>query len=488
MGEWVLDELIAHASAHPDRTAASQDGVPIGYATFVRAIGEMRRAFARAALPPKGVAIVRAGLLVESWCALIALRSLGLDTIVVPDLKVVAELNLKGVVCVVGRHKHLADDETGVPAIAEQKRVLVPEDLWNVAAAGPLPRPDGASKVGGHIVHTSGTTGTSKKILMDSGTDAHRVARMASLHGWPKQPMLYSGTLGPWGSVGYKYPLLVWHEGGCVVFDQGPEPWGRFFEHKLTAAFLNPVQLRDLPRVAARSNRAPGNVEIRVLGAVIGFALVETLQRHVSSTIRTQFGSSECSGIMGSLLRTPDDIQWYAPFPDRTVEIIDEAGRLCGDGEEGELRVRLLVSDARSYLDDPETTARFFRDGYFHPGDSAVRRADGRIRVLGRLADVLNIGGAEVALAPVEQRIRELLGAENVCVFSHLNDAGTNQLAIAYESASPAERDALQQLARQFPQFGQVRFMRFAEFPRTGSLQKVDRRELRRQVFEGKSR
>ncbi len=46
----------------------------------------------------------------------------------------------------------------------------------------------------------------------------------------------------------------------------------------------------------------------------------------------------------------------------------------------------------------------------------------------------------------------------------------------------PSER--LEALARQFPVFGEVRFVRFGTFPRVGNLRKIDRRELRRVLFD----
>ena len=38
--------------------------------------------------------------------------------------------------------------------------------------------------------------------------------------------------------------------------------------------------------------------------------------------------------------------------------------------------VRLIDCDGCSYLDDEEATGAFFRDGFFYPGDMAVRRSD----------------------------------------------------------------------------------------------------------------
>ena len=112
-----------------------------------------------------------------------------------------------------------------------------------------------------------------------------------------------------------------------------------------------------------------------------------------------------------------------------------------------------------------------------------MRRADGRIRPLGRVADVINIGGGKVRVAPIEQQIQKILEVENVCLFNQLDDGGKDVLAIAYEAELAAPRHKMEQVARQFPALGQIRFVRFDAFPRTGTLQKIDRPELRRALF-----
>ena len=99
----------------------------------------------------------------------------------------------------------------------------------------------------------------------------------------------------------------------------------------------------------------------------------------------------------------------------RKVQIVDEEGRDCSPGQEGDLRVLVRETDVTSYLDDEAASAKFFRDGYFYPGDIAVGRSDGRIRILGRAADVLNLQGQKIAVAPLEQRVQEFLGVSTVC-------------------------------------------------------------------------
>ena len=67
--------------------------------------------------------------------------------------------------------------------------------------------------------------------------------------------------------------------------------------------------------------------------------------------------------------------------------------------------------DCKCYLDDDEATGKMFRDGCFCPGDMAVRRADGRVRILGRTADVLNIRGRRSRWRPWNWRFNVRYGS-----------------------------------------------------------------------------
>jgi acyl-coenzyme A synthetase/AMP-(fatty) acid ligase len=121
---------------------------------------------------------------------------------------------------------------------------------------------------------------------------------------------------------------------------------------------------------------------------------------------------------------------------------------------------------------------------FFYPGDRAVRRADGRIRVLGRVADVINIRGEKIAVGPIELRIQQALKVDEVCVFSGVNVAGQNELVIAIESDSEPPKEKLDTISGEFGEFDKVRFSVLREFPRTeAGTKKVRRAALRKLVF-----
>lgn len=86
------------------------------------------------------------------------------------------------------------------------------------------------------------------------------------------------------------------------------------------------------------------------------------------------------------------------------VDIWSGPGHSAADGEVGQIVVGGVpgVTLFDGYLDDPDTTARSYHDGWFLSGDRARRDPDGEIYFDGRSSDVLKVGGENVSTVEVE--------------------------------------------------------------------------------------
>ncbi len=87
------------------------------------------------------------------------------------------------------------------------------------------------------------------------------------------------------------------------------------------------------------------------------------------------------------------------------VDLLDpEQGAPVPAGDVGEIVVGGLpgLSLFAGYLDDPDTTAASFRDGWFRTGDLARRDDAGRYWFEGRRGDVLKVAGENVSVVEVE--------------------------------------------------------------------------------------
>src|SRR5438876_2094801 len=100
------------------------------------------------------------------------------------------------------------------------------------------------------------------------------------------------------------------------------------------------------------------------------------------------------------------------------------------------------------YLDDAETTARMFRDGWFYPGDIGILHGARRLQVLGRADEVLNVGGEKISPANVEELIMAEAALEDVGVCTIPDAQGVEQLCIAVSGEVANDPKALELLGR----------------------------------------
>jgi acyl-coenzyme A synthetase/AMP-(fatty) acid ligase len=287
--------------------------------------------------------------------------------------------------------------------------------------------------------------------------------------------------------VGYRTPLTVWYATGCVIFDQRPEWHQHFLQSGMTGAFLIPDMVNQLLKSLDENSLSlpPVDFDLTVTSGFISRKSAEQLINRVTKKLKNVYGSSETNvASLQSMVTELDDLHWLSCTDDRLIEIIDENGNICPFDVEGQLRVRLSELDCSSYLDDLQASEKVFRSGYFYPGDMAVRRGDGRIRILGRSADVVNFRGQKLAVAPIEHEIQNRLGVDAVCVFSGINIAGEDEVVIAIESEHWPENSDMNNLGHEFAQFDQVRFALLQPFPRTRTgTSKIDRIALRKLIF-----
>ena len=114
-------------------------------------------------------------------------------------------------------------------------------------------------------------------------------------------------------------------------------------------------------------------------------------------------------------------------------------------------RIRLDPLDGRislagpmltsGYLGDPAGTAQVLRDGWFHTSDMGRFEPDGRLRVLGRIDDVIITGGQKVHPAAVERVLTAQPGIRAACVVG-LTDPEWGQLVAAAVVCDPASHSS----------------------------------------------
>ena len=483
----IVDQIYEWAKRQPDKTAVIWNDVSLSYLFFSNAIRVACDFFRKENLPVGRTAIVLVPSLLDAWIILIALRALGLHTIPVYSIEEAEALKIRDVACVVITQTEAAVGTVAAKAFSGAKIVAIPSTIYAIKDKKELLAVEhDVRPFGGHILYTSGTTGTWKKVMMRSEHEDRRNLARAQFYSFDRNTIYHGFDFELWTGTGFKTSSATWYAGGCTVLDQKETNYKNFFLHDITFAKLLPWQLKGLLQARGALAGPINGFELCIGGGFLPIDLAEQSIQKLTDRLTVNYSSTEINSVrLRSRFKTKDDLHWLMPSDERLIQIVDENGRECPFGQEGEMRVLLSDIDCHQYLDDEEASAKAFRDGFFYPGDLAVKREDGRIRILGRVTDVIVVKGEKLATAPIEQKIQRDLQVEEVCIFSGLSEQGHEEIVIAIQSDRKIPRPQLEAIARNFPRFEKVWFSERTEFPRSETgRRKTKRALLKKLVFE----
>jgi long-chain acyl-CoA synthetase len=175
------------------------------------------------------------------------------------------------------------------------------------------------------------------------------------------------------------------------------------------------------------------------------------------------------------------------PMPSTDIVIRDEAGQDVPTGEPGELCVR-GPQVMPGYWQRPDETAKVMTaDGYFRTGDIAVLQADGQVKIVDRMKDMILVSGFNVYPNEVEDVIATHPGVvESAVVGQPDPHSGESVVAYVVRKDMSLTADALRDFCRtSLTAYKVPRTIIFREeLPKT-NVGKVLRRALRDETAAG---
>jgi acyl-coenzyme A synthetase/AMP-(fatty) acid ligase len=285
-------------------------------------------------------------------------------------------------------------------------------------------------------------------VLRSPAFDATSLGDMVELNGMNQDSVICVFMFKAWMGIGYTSAASPWLVGGTTVIDQRPEPYQALLHPGITHAILVPSVLSAI--LSAPADAFPRNETMRLVvgGGAMTRTQVEDAKARITPRLFNVFASTEAGVIAMTPLDTPEDHRWHRIAHNRVVEIVDELDRVVPIGEIGRLRIS-TAGRADGYLNDEAATRAFFKDGFFYPGDQAVRRSDGRVALQGRVTDVINVQGRKFNPAPIEERLCDLLGVSGVCLFSEQDDHGEEVLYVAIENPTTINSERVTDVLKQ---------------------------------------
>jgi acyl-CoA synthetase (AMP-forming)/AMP-acid ligase II len=338
------------------------------------------------------------------------------------------------------------------------------------------------------ILYTSGTTGLPKGVT--STHDSVLANEAAPLE--PLLTLLHSAPLPTtFGSLGALIMPLRLAMTSIALPRFDTERFAALIEDRRpTWLLMVPAQILLLLESGALTGRDAGSVRMVMFGSAPTpphalHALAEAFPRAalVNGYGLTEGGGSTCTMPPGELLRRPGSVG--KPVAGASVRIVDDDGSERPRGEVGEVTIRLAAGE-RSYWNDPEASARTWRDGWVHTGDLGYFDADGYLYLVDRKKDMINRGGYNVYSIEVESALyehpdvaevavvgvpHEVLG-QDVCAVVRLRDGADIDLDAMRRFLS--DRLADYKLPRRL-------VVRDAPLPRSG-MHKVDKKALLAEV------
>lgn len=143
-----------------------------------------------------------------------------------------------------------------------------------------------------------------------------------------------------------------------------------------------------------------------VRSAMIDEKLRKSFKATVSPNLHVVYATNEGEALTladpGLQQQIPNTVG--RPTASIELEIVDEQGRPVPQGQTGEIRVR-GPGVVRSYLDNPDASARSFRDGWFHPGDLGYLTPEGALMLQGRKDDMMIFDGMNIYPAEIENAL-----------------------------------------------------------------------------------
>ncbi len=149
-----------------------------------------------------------------------------------------------------------------------------------------------------------------------------------------------------------------------------------------------------------------------VAGEPLNPEVFEQFKAATGFELREGYGQTELTVALATFpWMTPKPGSMGRPAPGYDIDIIDDNGRSCEVGEEGQIVVR---TDKRKpfgifngYYHDDALTTKVWNNGVYYTGDTAWRDADGYYWFVGRVDDVIKSSGYRIGPFEVESALLE---------------------------------------------------------------------------------
>ena len=291
------------------------------------------------------------------------------------------------------------------------------------------------------LIYTSGSTGRPKGVMLNHANldamssqmaDAMRITR--DDHCLLILPLFHANAL----FVSFLTPIRVGARLSIL---------GRFSPESFVSAIerLRPTYFSAVPTIYAMLVTDPVALAADYSSLRFGLCGAAPASRELLTAVSEQlgFGLVEGYGLTeGTCASTVNPLDGPrrlgtvgVALPGQMVAVMAEDGQLLPIGERGEVVIRgdnVMVG----YLGQPEATAETLRDGWLHTGDVGILDADGYLRIVDRIKDLIIRGGENLYPKEIEVVLTAQDGVLEAAVIG-APDSIFGEVPVAYVTTYP---------------------------------------------------
>lgn len=302
------------------------------------------------------------------------------------------------------------------------------------------------------IRFTSGTTGTSKGVILSHQTILERTEaanKILKLNQNDKVvwvlSMAYHFVVSIILYLRYGSAIIICNEFMADAIIEKTNKYGGTF------LYASPMHFRLLSGDTT-SRMMPTLTKVISTSIAISKEQCEKFKARFNITVSQAYGIIEIGLPIINFEKSDEypDAVGYA-LPDYSVEILDDAGTILPFGKIGHLAIK-GPGMLDGYLNPPAPRDQILKKGWFFTGDLASKTPDGLIHIEGRIKSMINVSGNKVFPEEVETVLNTHPGIEEskVSGYTHpLLGECVKAEVVLRRNAAPPDTETLRQFCRQ---------------------------------------
>ena len=268
------------------------------------------------------------------------------------------------------------------------------------------------------VYFTSGTTSMPKMVPRDHGyAHAHALTGRYWMD-FRDDDVHWTLSDTGWAKAAWGMLYAPWQFGCTQILYDGPGGFDADFHLKMierlgVTTFCAPPTIYRLFAQLDLKSYELGSIRHSIsAGEPLNPEVIKVWREATGGLILDGYGQTETVNVVANFPNLPvRSGSMGKPVPGFTVNVVDDAGAVCGVDEIGHIAVRITDPYPpglfNGYWKDDAATQKVFRNGWYYTGDTATRDADGYFWFVGRSDDIISSAGYRISPFEVESALLE---------------------------------------------------------------------------------